>query len=243
MTHATHRSTPWLASWMAALALACAADAVRAASLAPLKLSTHELPPYSTQGRGRPSGLAVDVVVCAAKRLPLGLELEFVPWARAQKHAQEGQSDGFFAASQSAERDAYATRSVTIAPQEWRWYALRSRPWQPSHPEFKAQARVSSFLGANMQTWLKEQGYRVQSPPTQSTALLNMLMAGRLDAILANHLVMDQLLAAHPRKGEVVSHLALDKPLSVYLVGPEEPPPSPLFHRRGIALTGAIPMA
>jgi len=60
---------------------------------------------------------------------------------------------------------------------------------------------------------------------------------------LANHLVMDQLLAAHPRKGEVVSHLALDKPLSVYLVGPEEPPPSPLFHRRGIALTGAIPMA
>ena len=94
---------------MAALIGACVTGAVWASPVAPLKLSTHELPPYSTQGHGSPSGLAVDVVVCAAKRLPLSLELEFVPWARAQKHAQEGQSDGFFAASQSAERDAYAS--------------------------------------------------------------------------------------------------------------------------------------
>lgn len=182
-----------------------------------LKLSTHELPPYSSQAQGFPTGMAVEVVQCAAARMPFQLTLEFVPWARAQKHAQEGQSDGFFAASQSEARDAYALRSVVMAPQEWRWYSLRSNPLQPNHPDFKPKARVSSFLGANMQTWLQEQGYVAQSPPTQSVALLGMLMAQRIDAILANHLVMEQLLQSHPRRAEVNSHLALDKPLGIYI--------------------------
>lgn len=205
------RRITWAGFWTGMAAGLALAETPR------LKLSTHELPPYSSQAQGSPSGMAVDVVNCAAARMPFQLELEFVPWARAQKHAQEGQSDGFFAASQSETRDAYALRSVVIAPQEWRWYSLRSNPLQPGSPDFKVKARVSSFLGANMQAWLEEQGYVPQSPPTQSVALLGMLMAKRIDAILANHLVMEQLLQSHPRRAEVSSYLALDKPLAVYI--------------------------
>lgn len=182
-----------------------------------LRLSTHELPPYSSQALGAPSGMAVDAVVCAAQRLRIDLQLEFVPWSRAQKHALDGLSDGFFAASQSAARDAYATRSVVIAPQEWRWFYLRSSALPPQHADFRARARVSSFLGANMQLWLEEQGYGKQHPPRESDTLLRMLMAERLDAILANHLVMAQLLRDHPRRDEVRSELVVNKPLSVYL--------------------------
>lgn len=182
-----------------------------------LKLSTHELPPYSSQQGGRAAGLAVEVVECVARRLDLDLQLEFVPWARAQLHAHSGLSDGFFAASQSDARDAFATLSATIAPQEWRWYTLAQSPLQPGDPAFKTQARVSSFLGANMHSWLKEQGYAVQLPPLHSEALLQMLLLRRVDAILANHLVMARLLERHPQGQEVRSTLALDKPLGVYL--------------------------
>ncbi len=182
-----------------------------------LKLSTHELPPYSTQAEGRPTGIAVEVVRCAAQRMDLALELEFVPWARAQLHAQHGLSDGFFAASQSAARDAYARWSVSIAPQQWRWYTLTQSVLQPGDPLFKSRARVSSFVGANMQSWLKEQGYDAQVPPLQSEHLLQMLLLRRVDGVLANHLVMTRLLERHPRGHEVRSTLALDKPLGVYL--------------------------
>lgn len=213
------RRTGW-APWTSATALALA-SAIAGAEPSPppqrLRLSTHELPPYSSQAQGTPSGIAVEAVRCAARRLRLNLALEFVPWSRAQKHAQDGDSDGFFAASQSEARDAYALRSVVIAPQEWRWFYLRSSPLPPEHRDFKARARVSSFLGANMQVWLEEQGYGRQQPPRESDTLLRMLMAKRLDAILANHLVMAQLLQNHPRRDEVQSLLVQTKPLSVYL--------------------------
>lgn len=214
---------PWTSATAQPLAGALAlalAGAVAHAGPPPaprLRLSTHELPPYSSQAQGAPSGMAVEAVSCAARRLRLNLALEFVPWSRAQKHAKDGDSDGFFAASQSEARDAFAMRSVVIAPQEWRWFYLRSSALPPEHPDFKARARVSSFLGANMQVWLEEQGYGKQQAPRQSDILLRMLMAERLDAILANHLVMGELLQDHPRRDEVQSTLVQNKPLSVYL--------------------------
>ena len=199
-----------------ALAMSMAFPAQAGPPTARLKLSTHRLPPYSDLQGIQPKGLAVQVVQCAAQRMGLKLDMEFVPWARAQKHAQDGDSDGFFAASQSAARDAFASLSATIAPQEWRWYFLDKAALQPQHPDFKTKARVSSFLGANMQTWLTEQGYQSQLPPINSDALLRMLLAGRVDAVLANHLVMDLLLQSHPERKSVRSELAQDRPLGVY---------------------------
>lgn len=182
-----------------------------------LKLSTHELPPYSSQLAGSPGGIAVTVVRCAARRMNLALEIEFVPWARAQLHAQEGLSDGFFAASQSDARDAYAQLSEVIAPQQWRWYFRVDARLRPGSSEFRRAARVTSFLGANMMDWLIAQGYRTETAPTDTAALLRMLQQGRVDAVLANQLVMEHLLATRSDGTSLQSQLALDKPLGVYL--------------------------
>ncbi len=191
-----------------------------AAPAAPgLVLATHELPPYSSLAEGEPTGIAVRVVQCVTARMKVPLRITFLPWARAQVEAKSGRVDGFFAASRSAERDAYATLTDTIAPQEWRWYFLAKREGEidPSSDAFKQSAKVSSFRGANMQSWLEDNGYRAQSPPVNSATLLRMLARERLDAVLANHLVMEELLARQGPHPAVRSVLLQDRPLGVYL--------------------------
>lgn len=195
--------------------LALAAGVVSSAET--LRLTTHELPPYSFTGSdGLPAGVAVRVVRCAAQSIDQPLQIDFVPWSRAQAMAKEGLADGFFAASHSAERDAYGVLSAIIAPQEWRWYFKAGSGLRPSAEAFRTEARVGSFFGGNMLSWLKENGYRVVASPSSNEQMLQMLMRSRVDAILANNLVMDALLVANGLNAGIQSELLQDKPLGVY---------------------------
>ena len=184
-----------------------------------LRLTTHELPPYSfregTDQRLR--GVAVEVVDCVLSRIGRPYEVQVLPWARAQKLVQNGEADGFFAASRNAEREAYGVQSAIIADQQWRWYLMAGNPSDPLAADFRDKATVGSFIGANMLDWLREKGYRVQASPPTTEALLKMLRAGRIDAILANNLVMEQLIREQGLEGRLRSVLQEDKPLGVYL--------------------------
>lgn len=186
-------------------------------SAAPLRLLTHDLPPYSFPNeQGEADGLAVRPVQCALEKMGVDFSIQFVPWKRAQSMVQDGVADGFFGASRSAERDAYATLSTTIAPQEWRWFLLADNASDPRSEAFRAHSKVSSFIGANMQEWLQQNGYDAEVVPATNQQLLQMLLAKRLDAILANHLVMTELLRENNAEADVRSVLQLDKPLGVY---------------------------
>ena len=182
-----------------------------------VSLTTHDLPPYSFPVEGKaPSGIAVQTVQCAAEALSISVNIGFFPWKRAQEMVKNNSADGFFAASQANQRDAYAVLSATIAPQEWRWYLLKQSTLDPRSDGFKEIARTSSFHGANMQDWLMENGYKTDGSPLQSRSLLTMLKKGRVDAILANRLVMEQLLAEVGETETVKSYLAMDRPLGIY---------------------------
>ncbi|MBO2927736.1 substrate-binding periplasmic protein [Metapseudomonas otitidis] len=186
-------------------------------SAEPLRLLTHDLPPYSfIDERGKADGLAIRPVQCALEKMGVDFSIQFVPWKRAQSMVQEGIADAFFGASRSAERDAYATLSTTIAPQEWCWFLLTGNASDPRSEEFRAHSKVSSFIGANMQDWLQQNGYHAEVVPATNQQLLQMLLSKRLDAILANNLVMTELLRENNAEADVRSVLQLDKPLGVY---------------------------
>lgn len=182
-----------------------------------VSLTTHDLPPYSFPVEGAtPSGIAVQTVQCAAKVLSIPVNIGFFPWKRAQEMVKKGAADGFFGASQADQRDVYAVLSATIAPQEWRWYLLKTSAMDPRSETFKSTARTSSFLGANMRDWLIENGYSANDSPLQNSNLLAMLLNDRVDAILAIRLVMEQLLMQSGKADAVKSYTALDKPLGIY---------------------------
>lgn len=202
--------------WMAALLWPAVAGAAAPAG-EPVALATHELCPYGCTGPdGRFDGIAVQVVGCALQRMGHRLDVRVFPWARAQQEARTGNVAGFFGASRSAERDAWAELSGEIAPQQWRWYLRADSRHDPRRPAFRREAAVASYVGANMLEWLAQEGYRVTSRPPDTPALLDSLVAGRVDAVLANNLVMDRLLADRGVSRDVKSFLAKDKPLGVY---------------------------
>ena len=187
-----------------------------------VRLTTHELPPYSYRDttQQRLAGIAVEAVDCVMRRMGQPFEVQVLPWARAQKMVQLGEADGFFAASRNSERDSYAVKSAIIAPQQWRWYLLVGNPADPLSPVFREKAQVGSFVGANMLDWLREHGYRAVATPPTTEGLLKMLRAGRVDAILANNLVMERLIQEQGLDGQLRSVLQEDRPLGVYFSKP-----------------------
>ncbi len=200
-----------LSAWM--VILGCAAPAS-----ASVLLTTHDLPPYSFKGRtGQPEGLAVQVAQCAFAQMNIAARIEFYPWKRAQLMVEKGDAVGFFAASQASSRDEFAVLSAAIAPQEWVWFQLQNNPLTPGTTDFRAKAQTSSFLGANMQDWLLNEGYRTTAAPRVNSMLLEMLRHGRIDAILANRLVMEKLLKKEHQPQPLRATLALDKPLGIYV--------------------------
>lgn len=186
-------------------------------------LTTHNLCPYgcyregsSQSDRSHFSGFAVDVVKCVFSQIDIELEIDVVPWARAQRMVKYGEADGFFAASQKSTRDEFAVMSAVIAEQNWQWYLLSDNPLNPTDLDFKQKAIVGGFIGSNMLKWMDDSGYKVSARPINSEILLKMLLAKRIDAVLANNYVMDELLLTYGVKENIKTVVSKNKPLGVY---------------------------
>lgn len=193
----------------------CLAGVVQAA---PVKLLTQEQAPYAMQlADGKQTGLALEVVRCAFDRLGEGSGIRFVAWSRAQHRVEVGEADGYFPASRNAARDAGSRWFGPVAPQQWRWYLRRDSRFDPLSAGFREHARVGAYAGSNMLVWLQEQHYQVTVSPPEHDQMLDVLLAGRADAVLAANLAMDRLIDLRGAANRVRSQLAQDKPLGLYL--------------------------
>ncbi len=187
------------------------------AQAAPVRLLTQQQLPYSNQQEdGHQSGIALEAVRCAMGKLQRPVEIKFLPWKRAQNLVEQGEADGFFSASQNSERDRYATLSQMIAPQQWRWYFRTDSTAKPLSEEFRQSATVGAYFGSNMLTWLKASGYRIYATPPGHDQLLKMLLAGRVAAVLASDLAMNEAIHTAHAEYKIRSELQEDKPLGVY---------------------------
>ena len=161
-------------------------------------------------------GMAVDRVRCVFDKMATPLEIQVVPWKRAEFLVEQGMVDGFFAASQNSFRDEIAVKTAAIADQVWNWYLLKDNPLSPENQDFKQKATVGGFVGANMLKWMKEQNYNVNATPKNTEGLLKLLLARRVDAVMANNHVMQALLQKYGVEDQVKVYLNKDKPLFVY---------------------------
>jgi len=188
-------------------------------------LTTHNLYPYGsypTESREKIiadetfKGVAVNRVRCVFKKMNTPLEIQVVPWRRAQLLAERGVAAGFFAASQNESRDKFAVKTTIIADQKWNWYLLKENPLSPRDQAFKEKASVGGFVGANMLKWMQEHNYNVTTTPKDTEGLLKLLLARRVDAIMANNYVMQALLEKYQVEDQVKIYLNTNKPLFVY---------------------------
>lgn len=202
--------------WLLWLAVGCAPALALAAT--PLHLLTQAQDPYAVQlASGAQAGLAVEAVRCALDSLALPAKVQFVAWARAQRRVESGEADGYFPASRNPQRDSLSQWFGPVAPQQWRWYLRRDSRMDPLAPGFREYARVGAYAGSNMLAWLQAQHYQVTVSPPEHDQMLDVLLAGRADAVLAADQAMDKLVAQRGAANRVRSVLAQDKPLGLYL--------------------------
>ncbi len=199
------------------LALLIALPLTALAQTKQITLTTHNLCPYGCYDEDDVfDGCALRVVGYSLKKMGVELNLVVVPWIRAQRMANDEKVDGYFAASQSEERDRNGVRSSVVAEQRWNWYMLRNNTLDPSGADFKENATVAAFRGSNMLKWLKDRDYNVTASPPTTEQLLNMLLLGRFDAMLANDMVMTDKIMKRNLHGRFKVMTLISKPLGVY---------------------------
>ncbi|MBU0935104.1 MAG: transporter substrate-binding domain-containing protein [Spirochaetes bacterium] len=165
-----------------------------------IRLNTHIQAPLTFLGEyDQPEGTAMQPVLHALKEMGWQAKISFLPWARAQLMVENNEADGFFAASRNADRDRYAVRSLPIATQTINWYLPADSRFDPAASDFPKQARFGGYIGANMLSWLLDNGYNVSAQPTHPDQLFLMLLYGRIDACLANNNNYENFISAYPQ--------------------------------------------
>lgn len=206
-------------SAIASIAFAiCYFNSAVAAELSPVRIATHDQPPYGTYMPDKSfDGVAVKVVACVLKRMRRAYVLEVYPWERAQKLAERGEVDGFFPATIKPERLVWAQATDVIASQKWIWYLPINSKQDPLSADFKTNAKVGAHYGSNRLKMLEAAGFNVVLKPQTDEQLLKAFVLGRADAILGGDLAIAEAMKeqdVNPRNFRMV--VASDNPLSAY---------------------------
>ena len=188
------------------------------ASIGParLLLTTQEWPPYQEYKHDQMQGLALDRVKCTLGKMGQPYQFTMTTWSDAQLRVHSGSQHGFFVATQTAERDDYATLSAPVAQQELKWYF--GPGVEPELDELsKLNLKFSAKFGSNKWFWLKRNGYNVVKQPRDAKVLLKLLKQREIDVALEDNLVFrGELSQAGLPDDFFQSQLLETKPMGIY---------------------------
>lgn len=156
-----------------------------------------DYPPYTYQVNGRNQGIGYEAVAAIMLDLEQPFSVHLVPhFGRAIVELQQDTVDGFFLATESAERNKNAEFSEPVLTIQWTWVWLTKRTdLVPGSESFKHKAQVSAQTNSNAYRWLKEHHYQVTAGTSDIRGLLNLLKFKRVDAILLPELTIKTLMA------------------------------------------------
>ncbi|MGF1747909.1 ABC transporter substrate-binding protein [Vibrio cionasavignyae] len=156
-----------------------------------LMLTTQDWSPYQYYQNAKMQGLAIDAVKCALGSMSQPYQLTMTNWSDAQLRVQNGSQHGFFIASDTQERNEYATLSTPIAEQTINWYF--GSGVEPTITELsKLNLKFSAKFGSNKWFWLKRQGFNVVKQPRDAKVLLTLLKRREIDIVLEDQLVFSK---------------------------------------------------
>lgn len=153
-----------------------------------LLLTTQSWPPYQEYKNGHMQGIALDKIKCILSKMGQPYQITMTKWSEAQLKVHSGTQHGFFAATQTKERDEYATLSSPIAAQKLDWFFAPGVT--PKIDELsKINLKFSAKFGSSKWFWLKRHGFNVVKQPRNATVLLKLLKDREIDVALEDELV------------------------------------------------------
>jgi len=181
-----------------------------------LQLTTQNWPPYQEYIDGKMQGIALDRVKCTLGKMGQPYQLTMTSWSDAQLKVRSGDKHAFFVATQSSERDEYATISDSIAAQKLNWYF--GPGVEPKIDELsKVNLKFSAKFGSSKWFWLKRNGYNVVKQPRDAQLLLKLLKKREVDVALEDELVFQSELRRALLPTDYFSRILVEtKPMGVY---------------------------
>ncbi len=182
-----------------------------------IHFSTAIISPYQMYSQdGELGGFAIPLVGCAMAQLGRTYKIDVLPWARAQKNVELGESDAFFVASRNDARDAYAQQSAPLFSGSRSWFFRTGLELDPQSNEFRENAMVGTVFGTNMHRLLMETHRNVITKTTEKE-LISLLEIGRLDGLFLTDLMFDHSLTSLGLEPlDFVKKESVQQPLGVY---------------------------
>ncbi|WP_067067224.1 substrate-binding periplasmic protein [Roseateles chitosanitabidus] len=163
---------------------------------ASLRLLSEEFPPVNFSEGGHPRGLAVDIVQAIQQRLGQSLPIEFMPWARAFREAQDNQPTALFATARIPEREALFQWVGPIVQFQSTFYARAdSRLRLRSLEEARRLQKVLVVRDWYTLVQLQSAGFHNLQQISDPVQGVRMLQAGRAPVFAAERITMPQTLA------------------------------------------------
>ncbi len=183
----------------------------------PLVLGIPNFKPYTYSDSGKPAGHAVTKVHDILKHLPVTYEIQaFENYSQLIKALKKDRIQGFFLATQNAERDKYAILAKPIDYNNWTWFTLNSSDWDPQENNFRINAQIGTIGKTNTYRWLIRNGYRVTS--LKREALPKALLEGQVDAVfLAQGVFADVSLEQGINLNTLRQTINKTRPFSIYI--------------------------
>ncbi|WP_052480895.1 transporter substrate-binding domain-containing protein [Gilvimarinus agarilyticus] len=176
-------------------------------------LGTNTPSAYGAEKTPNSLGHSADLVRCVIAQLPYELSLHVQPWRRVQQEVLTGASDGFFTAMSDPQVDQYARLTDPLVLEKWYWFTRSDTT--AADPR---RLRTGTILGSQQQLWYQLNGYSSALSAQDLPQLIKLLLAKRIDVILADREHFTEAANALGVAAErYQSHFFRYVPLGVYL--------------------------
>ena len=167
----------------------------------PIRLATHDLPPYQMiqVGDGAEptlTGIAVDRVTCALVKMECAYEITLGDPKAGPRGTRAGDYDGNFPASLNEDRAKYSKPSKPIIFENRYWYLKKGSKINPNDPADFLKARYSAKFTTSKWRFLMKKGYNVVMRPQNAKSLLDMLYRGDVDVGLEYEAIFEHYIKA-----------------------------------------------
>ena len=155
-----------------------------------LKLGTGEFPPYISSNLNR-GGALTHIVTSAFTAAGYESTVEFIPWTRAYKLADNMRIDGTFAWSIKVDRQVSFLYSKPLFIFEQKAFALKHKTVNVSDSAVKDSVNLCRPQGYAIQGFSKNligSGVAKHFAPPDVETCFNMLKAGRVDVVVVDKL-------------------------------------------------------
>lgn len=152
--------------------------------------------PYSFIENGRPAGIDVDLMRELSRRTGVELHVHLQPFKRVLEELRQGRLDAGMAVLHSTEREAFLQYTGVLRLSRYQLFVRRGQEFPFERAEDlrgRSVAVVRGFLvGDTLREELSSARVRLESVASQEQTL-RMLLAGRVDAIAGQSVVMRHL--------------------------------------------------